>query len=254
MVMDERLLQDIGLTNGESKVYLALLNLGETKTGELAKKSQVSSSKIYKILDRLEKKGIVGHVLKGKIKYFSATNPKRIIDYIEEKEKILESKKQEIKKIIPEIEKILNNSENKSQAVIYEGFKGVTNLFRNILDDLKKGEEYFVLGATYGEVKGLRDFFQNYHLKRNEKGIKLKMLANLEVKENIEPSTKKNAEIKYLPQYLATKMEIVFYKNKSFIVIWTENPTAFLIQNTESTKSFKSYFDALWKIAKYKTE
>ena len=59
MVMDERLLQDIGLTNGESKVYLALLNLGETKTGELAKKSQVSSSKIYKILDRLEKKGIV---------------------------------------------------------------------------------------------------------------------------------------------------------------------------------------------------
>lgn len=45
-------------------------------------------------------------------------------------------------------------------------------------------------------------------------------------------------------------MEIVFYKNKSLIVLWTENPVAFLIQNKEVTNSFKSYFNMLWKLAK----
>ena len=51
--MDMKILQDIGLSEGETKVYLALLRLGATKTGALAANAGVSSSKVYKILDRL---------------------------------------------------------------------------------------------------------------------------------------------------------------------------------------------------------
>ena len=54
--MDIKLLHDIGLTEGETKVYLALISLGTTRTGQLASKAGVSSSKVYKILDRLIKK------------------------------------------------------------------------------------------------------------------------------------------------------------------------------------------------------
>lgn len=248
--MDTKILQDIGFTEGESKVYFALVKLGLTKTGLLAKEAGVSSSKVYKILDRLEKKGVVGHVLKGDVKYFSASDPKRIINYIEEKEKDLEGKKEEIKKIIPQIDFALKESGLKSEAAIYEGFKGVTNLFRNLIDELNKGDTYCVLGATYGEVPGLRAFFHNHHSRRAEKGIKLKMLAYEEIRENIESPTKKNAEIRYLPQYLTTKMEIVIYKNKSFIVLWTKSPVGFLIESEEATKSFKAYFDTFWKVAK----
>ena len=45
-------------------------------------------------------------------------------------------------------------------------------------------------------------------------------------------------------------MEIVIYRNKSFLVLWTKEPIAFFIQNEEATKSFKTYFDTFWKIAK----
>ena len=51
--MNSKLLEEAGLTEGESKVYLALLELGTTKTGPLIKKARVSSSKVYKILDRV---------------------------------------------------------------------------------------------------------------------------------------------------------------------------------------------------------
>ena len=249
-MMNTKLLEQIGLTEGETKVYLTMIKLGETKTGPLAKEAEVSSSKVYKILDRLIKKGLAGHVIKGKIKYFSALEPKRILEYMDKKEQELKQKKELVKKLIPELE-LSQRSTKQPEAIIYNGFKGVTNFFRNILDELKKGEEYYVIGATYGaNIPGLREFFYNYHKERSKKGIKVKMLANYETKGNIEKTTQKSADIKYLPAHFASNMQITFYKNRAFITIWSENPMGFLMENVEAVKSFKSYFDTLWKIAR----
>ncbi|MDO8554096.1 MAG: helix-turn-helix domain-containing protein [Candidatus Micrarchaeota archaeon] len=248
--MDTKILEDIGLTNGEVKVYLALLKLGTTRTGQLARVASVSSSKVYKILDRLEKKGLVGHVIKGNTKYFNALEPKRILDYINNKEEEMKNRKQQIIEILPELEQQLSSAE-KSEASIYEGFEGTTNFFRNILDELKTGETYYVIGGGYGEdTPELRRFFHKHHQKRAARKIKVKMLANHDVKGNIEETTKINSEIKYLPQYLITKMEIVFYRNKVFLVFWTKEPKGFLIESSEAVKSFEAYFKALWKIAR----
>lgn len=249
--MKEKLLQEVGLTEGETKVYFALARLGLTKTGPLSKEAQVSSSKVYKILDRLEKKGLVGHILKGEIKHFKVLNPNAILTYIEEKEKSLEKKKKEIEKIIPSINKELEKSKEASEATLFEGFKAIKNFYLNILEELKSNEEYFVIGATYGIVyEETKDFFENFHLQRAKKKIKVKMLANFDVKEKLVKSTGKFSELKFLPSYLISSMTILFYKKKSFIFFLTENPVGFLIENKEITKGFKTYFDAFWKIAK----
>lgn len=247
--MNLKLLEEIGLTEGEVKVYLALLRFGATKTGALASNASVSSSKVYKILDRLEKKGLTTHVLKGNIKYFNALEPKRILDYLDEKEKQLKERKLLIEKILPELEKQQATAE-KSEASIYDGFKAVTNFFRNILDELKPEETYYVIGGGYGNVAGLRTFFYKHHQKRVVKRIKVKMLANFNLKNSIEKTTEIHSEIRYLPQYLITNMEIVFYNNKAFIALWTQEPKGFLIESKEAVKSFQTYFNAFWKIAR----
>ncbi len=241
-------LQEIGLTEGETKVYLALLGLGATKTGPLAAKAGVSSSKVYKILDRLEKKGLAGHALKGKTKYYSALETKRIIEYIETQERQLQVKKQHMQELLPQLEAERLLSGQKTEAVIYDGLKAIKGFFLNILDDLKAGETYYVLGAHYGEGKGTRAFFHNYHNQRAKKKIRVKMLANHETRDNLEPSTYKNASVRFLPQYLMTDMIIVVYKNKSFMFLLTKDPKGFLIQSKEAATSFKTYFDTLWKM------
>lgn len=254
--MDYKLLQGIGLTDGESKVYLALLKLGETKTGQLSKEAMVSSSKVYKILDRLEKKGLVGHVLKGQIKYFTAMEPRRIMDYLDEKCSQLEQDRILLARMLPELEKQKKSSTYKTNVVFYEGFKGVSSFFKNIIDELKPNEEYFVIGAYYGEetndeiTSKWRNFFYKHHLKRVNKNIKVNMLANYDIKEKMVETTKQKSKIRYLPQYLITNMEIVFYKNKVFIALFTSDPKGFLIESEEAVKSFQSYFDTFWKIAK----
>ena len=247
--MDLRLLESIGLTQGEAKVYLALLKLGETKTGPLAKEAQVSSSKVYKILDRLINKGLAGQITKGKIQYFSSIEPKRLAEFIDKKEEEIEKERTIINDILPELE-LIRNSSKKPNATIYEGFKAITNFFKNILDELKKDDVYYVIGENYGDVKGLREFFYNYHSQRAKKGIIVKMLANYNVKGNLEKTTHKKAYIRYLPELFASKMQITFYKDKAFIHLVTKNPSGFLIYNEEIVKSFKSYFETLWKIGK----
>src|SRR3989344_337750 len=62
--MNEQLLEDIGLTKGEIKVYLTLLKLRETTTGKIIEEAQISSGKIYEILDKLIKKGLVSYIIK----------------------------------------------------------------------------------------------------------------------------------------------------------------------------------------------
>ena len=60
------------------------------------------------------------------------------------------------------------------------------------MDELKKSETYYVIGAGYGQRKpGVKEFFQNFHTQRAKKKIKVKMLANYDVKGNIAPATAK---------------------------------------------------------------
>ena len=89
----EKLLEEIGLTEGESKVYLGLLKLGATKVGPLLTESGVSSSKIYKILERLERKGLVGHSVIDNIKNFKAMPLNSVVDYMKENEKKMQQKR-----------------------------------------------------------------------------------------------------------------------------------------------------------------
>ena len=45
--MIEQVLQEIGLTQTEIKAYMALLELGESKSGQILQKSGLNSGKIY---------------------------------------------------------------------------------------------------------------------------------------------------------------------------------------------------------------
>ncbi|MBI5390489.1 hypothetical protein HZB02_03300 [Candidatus Woesearchaeota archaeon] len=245
--MNPNSLESIGLTHGESKVYLALLHLGETKTGPLVKEAHVSSSKVYKILDRLIDKGLAGHVIKDKTKFFTPVEPRRVLGFLEQEEEKFHERKALVEKMLPELE-LEQNMGVKPKAAIFEGFKAVTHLLRNMLDEIGKGESYYVLGATYGDTPVIRSYFQQHHILRARKGIHVKMLANAEAKSNL-VVTNIFSEIRYLPQQFASNMVIYLYQKKVIIAMLTKVPTAFVMENEEAVRSFLPYFEALWKIA-----
>lgn len=246
--MEPELLEQLGLTEGEAKVYLALLKLGETTTGPLSKQADVSYSKVYKILEKLEKKGLAGHITKAKARYFSAVSPERIFEFLDQKENELKKKREVLNKLVPQL-KLEQQMAKTPEAVVYNGFKAVTNFLRSMLDELGSGDEYLVVGAGYGETPALRPFFTQFHSQRAQKNIHVKMLANYDQKDRLVETALENGEIRYLPQYLITKMQIILYKEKAFIVFWTKSPTGFLMEGEEIVESFKAYFNAFWENA-----
>jgi len=101
--MDDEALQKLGLTKGESAVYLALLELGESTAGVIAKKAGVSSSKVYEILERLMAKGLAGRVSKSGRMLFSASDPKALERMVAEKKKELDEQEKALISMLPSL-------------------------------------------------------------------------------------------------------------------------------------------------------
>ena len=81
--MIEQHLQGLGLTEGESKAYVSMLSLGSSTVGPIAKKSGISYSKIYEVLQRLMEKGVVSFIIKEKTKYFQAIHPSMLHKFLD---------------------------------------------------------------------------------------------------------------------------------------------------------------------------
>src|SRR3989344_3475855 len=126
--MDTKSLQNLGLTDGEIRVYLALLKLGPSTSGPITDKSRVSSSKIYNILERLMQKGIVSYIIKEKTRYYQAEDPIKIKEYMINKENEFKMQKEEINKLIPLLQLKKGLEKNKNDVQIYKGFKGVQTI------------------------------------------------------------------------------------------------------------------------------
>ena len=116
-------LQEIGLTESEAKVYLALLDLGNSTRGDIVNKSQIAGSKVYEILERLQAKGLVSIYVKKNIKHFKPTSPKNILSYLEERKQKLKELEDEATAILPALFAKFNASKEEQEVELLTGFK-----------------------------------------------------------------------------------------------------------------------------------
>lgn len=248
---ESTVLEEIGFSKGEIKVYFALLELGEATVGPLSKDSKVTVSKVYPILDKLKDKGLITSVIKDNKSYFQAFNPKNLLNFLEEKRKKITQEEAKLKKIIP----LLTNRQEKEKksAVVYEGFQGMRTLYNEIIDTLKNNKEDFIsftLGEEEYSHKESEHFFNEYDIKRKSAGIKIKLLGHTSQKPFLVKRIKedKNIFIKYLPYQMPTG--VIIYGNKVATLTWGKIPTAFVIESKKTYESYKKFFEDMWTIAK----
>jgi sugar-specific transcriptional regulator TrmB len=253
MVVDMviKVLKGIGFTQGESKIYLALLDIGETTTGEIIKKSGISGSKVYEILEKLIEKGLVSHVIKEKTKYFQASSPKRLLDYLSAKEKELIDDRKEIENIIPKLEARQKSKQKIQSSQIFEGYEGIKTVFNLILESLKSGEEYYAF--SFGDElqnKQFTLFLENYHQKRIKKRIKVKIIARTEDKKLSffnKLNKMKGSEVKYYKNPFP--LGVIIFKDRVATLTFKEKPTVFLLKSEQIYNSYKDFFLYLWKVS-----
>ena len=132
----ERVLENMGFSPNEIKVYLVLNDHGSSKAGTIAKIAKIDRSSCYNSLKTLIEKALVSYVCIGKIKWFQATGPKKILDYLKEQE-------EDVKSILPELDARHKASKIKGQVRLFKGFKGVRAILQDVL---RSGKENLVFG------------------------------------------------------------------------------------------------------------
>jgi HTH-type transcriptional regulator, sugar sensing transcriptional regulator len=250
--MDISGLKEAGLTEGEIKVYLALLEIGSSTTGPIIEKSCISRSIVYQILEKLMQKGLVSKVIKEKTNYFQATEPNKILEYIDRKEKGVEENRKKVENLLPEL-LLKQKTSIKSETNMYFGFEGIkTAVSDHLYSKLKKGEEFYCLGVYAFQQEKYHNYWQKDHRKRIKAGVKIKIMFNKNTGKKIleNRNSFKGCDARYMPTDVKTPAWFLTYKDTTTIILQHPTEIAVEIINQDIADSFQAYFNEFWKKSK----
>lgn len=243
-------LQELGFTEGEEKVFLALLKLGSTSSGAIAKEADVSRSKLYEILEKLTRKGLVSHFKKNNVSYFSAAHPKRILDFIEQKREQLEQQRASFQKVLPYFESLIGQKEVEKEAQVFEGMEGIKSVRETFLKNMKKGDIIYFFGNPASGHKNMLGYWDDFNQRRIKKKIWSWTIYNQDAQSYGERRKKlPYTKVKYLPQAGPTYAWVEIYGDSVAIAIKHETPMSIVINNKYVAESFKTYFTILWTVS-----
>lgn len=256
-MIEEKLIAEAGLTEGEAKVYLALLELGVSSVGPVIDKSRVARSFAYNILNGLISKGLASYVTRNKTRYYQAAEPSRLLDYVEKRKQGLDRNREALEKLLPGL-KSLQGAAPRTEIAVYEGFRGIQTAFEHYEDKLRKGDEYLCFGGYPTQKDQYHRYWQKHHLKRVKEGIRTRMLFD----KDADDAVLKNrngyplCDTRRLHTKLKTPAWFYIYKDTTTIFL-QENPdfqnTKALgveIVNQEIADTFRAIFEDYWKKAK----
>ncbi|MBI2148880.1 hypothetical protein HYU23_04320 [Candidatus Woesearchaeota archaeon] len=247
--MDTKPLEDLGLTKTEIKIYLALLKLGQTTTTPIVKEAQIHASKVYEFLQKLVHKGLVSYVIKSNKKYFTITEPNYLKELLKEKEIKLKKQKQDILKLIPELNRLRKNESYEIKAGIYEGLSGIKFVYEKIISTLSKGEIQYIIGAPRIINEKIEGYLIDWHKRRIRKGVKCKYIYDSNVRDYGSVREEMlNTEVRYLPKNIVSPIWIEIFKDHVIIGHMKEyNAILFLIYDRDIAKGYLDYFNLIWK-------
>ena len=246
--MDTSVLEEAGLTEGETKVYLALLELGSSTTGPIVERSGIAKSIVYQILDKLMQKGMASVIVKEKTKYFQPAQPQRIVDYIGEQEKSLEETKKKVEELLPKLAGMQKTAKG-AEATLFMGFRGMISVHERTYDKLRRGGEYYCIGIPSDQPRFFHSYYQRDHARRVKAGINCKLLFNPKTPPEIlkNRNSFKGCDARYMPIEISSPVWILGYKGVVSVTMVSSNPITVEIVNQEIADSFRAYFEEFWK-------
>lgn len=234
-------LQEWGLNEKETEVYLFLIKNGSNSANEIAKSTGILRQTIYEIIDKLELKGLINEITINKKKYFEATPPNKLQTILEEKKKIIDS-------IMPSLEALGKSKKSSSKTRVYLGKNGLKMVLR---DPLTSKTEIKAIHPSYSEKFFQEFFIQNFSVSRIHKKIPIKILrgkVDTDFQKEVSMTDKKKLrEVKLLSDLENIKASFIQYNNKITMINYNEdNPFAVMIEDESISASFQIIYNSLW--------
>lgn len=230
-------LESLGLSEKEMKVYISLLELGDSPVNKIVSRSGLIRVTVYPILKSLLEKGFVSQYSMDKKSFFKAITPDLLLDKIKEKE-------DKLKLALPLIKSKIKSVDELTSIEQFKGSRGISSFFEKIYS----GEDKELW--AYGNGKFIDEIikYQSLHARklRINRKIKLNIIVNPVEKDYLNDSTyKKITNIKFNKKLENMNIYIIFGKKTVGIIDLTKEISAILIRNEEIAKYHKFIFDSL---------
>lgn len=257
-------IKKLGLSDKEAKVYLAALELGQAPVAEIAAHSGIVRVTAYVILEELRKKGLVSTFSKEgnsdakrgrssdrkrrRKTYFASESPKRLSRLFEIEENRLEENFSNLKKILPDLDKLYESRGERPKVRFFEGIEGIKAIREDILKTRAKSmEEIIPLDISH---KYFPPSKKDHRKIMNEKlkHVDCRVIYTSK-KGQIWPENKGIKErVKFIkPELFPISSEIVLFGNKTIIVVTKNKKFGIIIEDELITGTLKAVFNVIWK-------
>ena len=240
-------LKNIGLSDNEAKVYMAMLELGPSPVVEIARKAEVNRPTAYVQIESLKKNGLVSTQTKGKKQLYIAESPEHLEDMLDRKLREVSVSKEEFSGVLPDLISLYQSAGHRPTVRFFEGKSGITQI-QSLL--LKSGvKEVLGITALDDVLKILPKHSENYTPERVKKGIRSRLIYSYSdgptLKEQDERMLRESKFIQ--PEKMPFKGDITIYGNNVAITSFEGNVSGVVIEHPEIAKSFRQFFEFLWQ-------
>jgi len=238
-------LMELGFNRNEAKVYASLIKFGNADASQIIKDTKFHKNIVYDNLEKLIDKGLVTFVIEKGRKVFKIAPPNMLVQLFEEQQANLSKKKQKAKKLAQVIKKSRKKARHKQEAMVYRGVKGIKSFYNQLMEI---GKDYVVFGAPEESVEVMGElFWLNFNKKLLEKNIRCRLIFNPSIREHGDLIKDRHVKIRYFDYDFEPKTETNVQCDRVAIIVWTDEPVLFLIQDKFVAGSYKEYFEEMWK-------
>lgn len=240
-------LQTLGFSEKETKVYLALVELGMQAGSTIARTTGLSKSTVLFLLDGLAKRGIVQKSHRGKVQYYFA-DPK---DLMITEQTVLKGKTEALNKIIPLLTELKSPFSALPKVTFFEGIEGCRKIYWQLLDSKTEILEFGVhsdLVQKFGE-KFMNEFIEE----RVKRKLFLRALAQEDPIEKILQNLDKKQcrEIRlFSGEFGRLYSSVAIFEEKVLLLNLFRDAFGILIENPEFSKTMRTIFEVQWSLVK----
>lgn len=237
------LIKSAGMTEKESKVYLAALELGEGTVQDIAKKSGVIRTSLYYIIDRLTSGGFIIETKRNHKKFYAACPPADLA-------KNLRSRIRDFEENIDVLEERRNALFKRPRMYFLYGPAGFKETWNIIFKSEPKEYRITTEGLNFLDYVKAKYIVSEIIAEKRKLGVKsMQMIVDSTyAREHILPKDKfENRTSRLLPKGTELPFtEIICPKLVAFISP-RYNDSIFIIEDEAFAATRKTMFDQLWE-------
>lgn len=238
------------MSDKETNVYLAMLELGPASVQDIAKKAGVNRATTYVMLETLKRRGLMSSVERGKKTVFAPESPEHLLYLMNDEIYRTEEKKKRLETVLPNLMALFRAVEDKPKVRYFEGEEGIRAV-REAMIGLARGTSAGRAFIHYdrGMIE-LAQFNEESRHKLATSLAKARVLYSIDPGLDV-PAFTKNVEARRIDNEAAPFHGECNIFDKFIVVATTRTrPIAVIIESEDIAGLFKSFFDLLWKTVK----